>query len=193
MILGYQRKEKKKNNNQNYPLKPFFRPWWPSGILCFIYTVKKNNNKTKFRKAWFKCHRLRSVGMTISITTQEEEEAGAHPSSYSLVNILKTFPVVNYGIFRTVYRFKDQRWWIRGNVARKKEVFLLLSIVGDITRLLPNEEEISDLSLSLKVKLKKGKDADLFPPLISEKNKQQQSTKQTKKTTLIITYFKCFN
>lgn len=46
---------------------------------------------------------------------------------------------------------------------------LLLSIVGDITRLLPNEEEISDLSLSLKVKLKKGKDADLFPPLISEK------------------------
>lgn len=47
--------------------------------------------------------------MTISITTQEEEEAGAHPSSYSLVNILKTFPVVNYGIFRTVYRFKDQR------------------------------------------------------------------------------------
>lgn len=67
-------------------------------------------------------------------------------------------------------------------------MFLLLSIVGDITRLLPNEEEISDLSLSLKVKLKKGKDADLFLPLISEK--KQQPTKQTNETTLIITYFK---
>lgn len=186
MILRREKKKKRKNN-RNYRLKPFFRPWWPSGILCFIYTVKKKTiTKPNSVKAWFKCHRLRSIGMTISITTQEE--AGAHPSSYSLVNILKTFPVVNYGIFRTVYRFKDQRWWIRGNVGRKKEVFLLLSIVGDITRLLPNEEEISDLSLSLKVKLKKGKDADLFLPLISEK--KQQPTKQTNETTLIITYFK---